>query len=104
MTNSDEGMFGCTPAINQYVKVGSGERLEIAKKGCKQCTIVQENRWKIQVTLHNVYYVQKRWYNLFSILGALKRGWQKKIRLESEYSSNSQTVICQRKGSEIYKM
>ena len=29
MTNSAEGMFGCIPADNQYIKVGTGERLEI---------------------------------------------------------------------------
>ena len=42
MTNSNEGMFGCTPATNQYIKIGSGERLEIIKKGCKRCTIIQK--------------------------------------------------------------
>ena len=75
MTNSDEGMLGCTPANNQYIKVGSGERLQIMKKGCKQCTILQKNGRKPQVILYNVYYVPKLWYNLFSILEALKRGW-----------------------------
>ena len=35
MTNSDEGMFGCIPANNQYIKVRSGERLQIMKKGRK---------------------------------------------------------------------
>lgn len=75
MTNSEDGMFGCVLVTNQYIKVGSGERLEIVKKGCKKCTIMQKDGRKIQVTLYNVYYVPKLWYNLFSILEGLKRGW-----------------------------
>ena len=59
MTNSDEGMYGCMPANNQYIKAGSGGRLQIMKKGCKQCTIWQKDGRKTQVVLYNVYYIPK---------------------------------------------
>ena len=45
------------------------------RKGRKRCTIVQKNGKRVQVVLDNLYYVPKLWYNLFSILEALKRGW-----------------------------
>ena len=41
--NSDEGMFYCYEAVNQYIKVGSSKRLQILRKECKRCTIVQKN-------------------------------------------------------------
>ena len=75
MSNSDEGMFNCQETVNQYIKVGSGERLQIMKKGYKRCIIAQQNGAKLHVVLDNVYYVPKLWYNLFSILEALRRGW-----------------------------
>ncbi len=76
MTNSDDGMFGCVPATHQYVKVGKVEKeIEIVKKGCKKCTIMQKDGREIQVTLYNIYYVPKLWYIMFSILEGLKRGW-----------------------------
>ena len=37
MSNLDEGIFDCQETVNQYIKVSSGERLQIMKKGCKRC-------------------------------------------------------------------
>ena len=76
MCNSDEGMFQCHATPNQYIKVGNGNKLPILKKGMKQCVIVQKNGKKIAVTLHNVYHVPQLWYNLFSLMEALKHGWK----------------------------
>ena len=42
-------------------------------KDCKRYTIVQKNETRLYVVLDNVCYVPKLWYNLFSILEALKR-------------------------------
>ena len=42
----------------------------------KRCIIVQKNGKKIAVTLHNVYHVPQLWYNLFSLMEALKHGWK----------------------------
>ena len=75
MGNSDEGMFNCQETVNQYIKVGSGERLQIMKKGCKRCIISQKNRVRLHVVRDNFHCVPKLWYNLFSILEALRRGW-----------------------------
>ena len=76
MCNSDEGMFDCCATPNQYIKVGNGNRLPILKKGMKKCVIIQKNGKKIAVTLHNVYHIPQLWYNLFSLMEALKHGWK----------------------------
>ena len=76
MCNSDEGMFQCTTTPNQYIKVGNGDRLPILKKGMKRCVIIQKNGSKTKVILHNVYHVPKLWYNLFSLMEALRHGWK----------------------------
>ena len=74
-SSSNEGMINCQETVNQYIKEGSGERLQIMKKGCKRCTIVQQNGTWLHVVLDNDYYILKLWCNLFSILEAFKRGW-----------------------------
>ena len=76
MCNSDEGMYQCVATPNQFIKVGNGDKLAILKKGMKRCTIIQKNGSKINITLHNVYHVPKLWYNLFSLMEALRHGWK----------------------------
>ena len=75
MSNPDEGMINYQETVNQHIKVGSGEWLQIMKKVCKRCIIAQRNGAKLYVVLDNVVCVLKLRYNLFSILEALKRGW-----------------------------
>ncbi len=63
MSNSDEGIYNSQEIGDQYIKVDSGERLQIMKKGCKRCIIIQKNGARLHVVLDNVYYVLKLWYN-----------------------------------------
>ena len=76
MCNSDKGMFQCIPTPNQYIKVSNGDRLPILKKGMKRCMIIHKNGSKTIVTLHDVYHVPKLWYNLFSLMKAIRHGWK----------------------------
>ena len=69
-------MYNCIFTPNQYIEVGSGDRLPILKRGKKKCTIIQKNEKKLHINLHKVYYVPKLWYNLFSLMEALRHGWK----------------------------
>ena len=76
MCNSDEGMFDCIKCTNQFIKVGSGQKLEINKKGKKRCVAIQKDGTKKKIILENVYHIPKLWYNLFSVLESLRKGWK----------------------------
>ncbi len=43
MSNLYEGMFNCHETDNQFIKVGSGEKVKILKKECETRTFVQNN-------------------------------------------------------------
>ena len=51
MCNTDEGMFDCVTCTNQYIKVGSGQKLEINKKGKKNCIAIQKDGKKKKIVL-----------------------------------------------------
>ena len=76
MCNSDEGMFNCIKCMNQFIKVGSSQKLEINKKGKKRRVPIQKDGKKKKIILENVYHIPKLWYNLFSVLEPLRKGWK----------------------------
>ena len=76
MCNSNEGMFDCVKCTNQFIKVGSGQKLEINKKGKKRCVAIQKDGKKKKIILENIYHIPKLWYNLFSVLESLRKGWK----------------------------
>ena len=76
MCMNDDGMFDITKTNNQFINVGNGHKLPIAKKGKKKCVIHQKDGKTMQVTLENVYHVPQLWYNLFSVMEVIKKGWR----------------------------
>ena len=76
MCNTDEGMFDCVKCTNKFIKVGSDQKLEINKKGKKCCVAIQKDGKKKKIILENVNHIPKLWYNLFSVLESLRKGWK----------------------------
>ncbi len=56
--------------------IGSGQKLERNKKEKKSYIIIQKYGKKKKTILETVYCIPKLWYNFFSVLETLRKGWK----------------------------
>ena len=74
MIHNDEGLLNVT-LINEKVKIGNGKEMRATKRGTLPCTIVQTDGTKTNCSIE-VKVLPDLWCNLFSITGAIKKGFQ----------------------------
>lgn len=74
--------------------IGSGQKLERNKKDKKSYIIIQKYGKKKKTKLETVYCIPKLWYNFFSVLETLRKGWKiAKDGLKIESKKGDKTII-----------
>ena len=75
ITNCEKGFINIRK-VNEGLKVGNGERLEVSKIGDLPIMIFLKDGKETNAVLHDVKYVKNLWCNLFSISSCLEKGWR----------------------------
>ena len=89
MGNCKKGMFE-TEEVNEKVRVGSGEELQVELIGKKKVKVIQADGTNIDVLLNPYKYVPDLCANLFSLTKALDNGW--------ELNSKGKMILISKQG------